>query len=87
MKPASIKTNFIINLMSPTIRLAVALVTTPLYVRHVGEARYGVLWIMLVLLGYFGFMDLGLGAQRPTLSLKLQNAPQAERARRPPDDS
>ncbi|MBV9287276.1 MAG: oligosaccharide flippase family protein [Hyphomicrobiales bacterium] len=75
------KTNIVINLTSPAVRLAVALVTTPLYVRHVGEARYGVIWIMLVLLGYFGFMDLGLGRAATNALAKLRSAPQSERAR------
>ena len=81
MKPPSIKINFVINLISPAVRLAVALITTPLYVHHLGEARYGVLWIMLILLGYFGFMDLGLGRAATNALAKLQSAPQKERAR------
>ena len=76
-----LKINFVVNLISPLIRLAVALVTVPIYIRHVGEARYGVISIVWILLGYFGFLDLGLSRASTNALAKLRDAPQADRAR------
>ena len=65
----------------PTVRIAVAFVTISIYLRHVGEARYGVISIAWVLLGLFGFLDFGLSRAVTNALAKLRDAPQPERAR------
>jgi O-antigen/teichoic acid export membrane protein len=81
MSTGPLKKNFFINLLAPLARIAVALVTIPIYVRHVGDARYGVISIMWVLLGYFGFLDLGLSRAATNALAKLREASQQERSR------
>jgi O-antigen/teichoic acid export membrane protein len=81
MSTKPLKRNFIVNLLYPSVRIAVAFVTIPIYLRHVGEARYGVISIVWVLLGLFGFLDLGLSRAVTNALAKLRDAPQAQRAR------
>lgn len=81
MAKSSLRNNFASNLIGPLVRLAVALITIPIYIRYVGNARYGVISIAWVLLGYFGFLDLGLSRAAINALAKLHDAPQAERAR------
>ncbi len=81
MSTRPIKVNFIVNLLSPMTRIVVALVTVPLYLHHIGDARFGVMSIVWVLLGLFGFLDLGLSRAVTNALAKLRDAPQAHRAR------
>lgn len=55
-KPA----NYAINVGGSIVPLLVMAVTVPIYVRTIGDARYGALSIVWLLLGYVGFLDLGL---------------------------
>ena len=81
MSKRPIKVNFIVNLLSPMTQIAVALVTVPIYLHHLGDARYGVMSIVWVLLGLFGFLDLGLSRAVTNALAKLRDAPQPHRAR------
>ena len=81
MSTRPLKTSFVVNLLSPIARIGVALVTIPIYIHHLGDARYGVLQIAWILLGYFGFLDLGLSRASTNALAKLRAAPQPDRAR------
>ena len=80
-KMQGIKANFVFNVLGTLASLVVAFVTVPIYVSHIGAARYGVVSIVWLLLGYFGFLDLGLSRASVNALSKLKSSSQEERSK------
>lgn len=53
--------NTVINVLGSTIPLVAALIAIPLLLNALGTARFGLLSLAWILIGYFGMLDLGLG--------------------------
>src|ERR1700730_15808173 len=71
----SIKRNTLINLAGATAPMLVSLMTVPLYLRLVGEARFGVLVLVWLFVGYFEFFDFGIGKATANQLARLRDAP------------
>jgi O-antigen/teichoic acid export membrane protein len=79
MKMRGIKANFVFNVAGPIVSLAVALIATSIFVSHIGLARFGLLAIIWRLLGYFGFLDLGLSRASANALAKLRDPSSQEK--------
>jgi O-antigen/teichoic acid export membrane protein len=77
----NLKRNFSFNLLGLILPMGVTLITVPIYFAHIGAQRYGVLSIVWILLGYFGFLDFGLSRATTNALARLSNHPVVERSR------
>ncbi len=80
MKAKAFSANFTYNVAGALLPLAAALGTVPFYIHQIGLARYGVVSITWVLLGYFGFLDFGLSRASANALAKLGHASPRERS-------
>ncbi len=77
----SIRRHTAYNLLGQLAPLAAALATIPVFLRLIGEQRYGALAIIWLMVGYFGLFDLGLGRAAAQRLSKMTVDQPAERSK------
>lgn len=69
------------NLIGQTLPLVVSLLTIPVYLRLIGEARFGVLALIWLFFGYMGLFDLGIGQATARQLAHMTGKPKSEHAK------
>ena len=67
----SLRRNFAHNAIGALVPSAVAFLVVPLYVHAIGVETYGLMALIWLVLGYFGFLDLGLARATANALAKL----------------
>ena len=80
MSRKAFSANLFYNIFGALLPLLTSLGTVPFYIHQIGLARYGVVTICWVLLGYFGFLDFGLSRASANALAKLGTASARERS-------
>ena len=80
MSRKTFSANFTYNVVGALLPLATSLATVPFYIHQIGLARYGVVTITWVLLGYFGFLDFGLSRASANALAKLGHGSSRDRS-------
>lgn len=69
------------NLAGAGVPILTGLATVPVYLRHIGPERYGVLAVVWALIGYFSFFDAGFGRATTQRMSKIAEDAEQERSR------
>jgi O-antigen/teichoic acid export membrane protein len=77
----TLRHNTLVNLAGQLAVVVISLTTVPPFLRLIGEARYGVMVVIWLLLGYFSLFDLGLSQATAQRMAMLKASATAERAR------
>jgi len=75
----SVRRHTVTNLAGYIVPMFVTLVTVPLYLKVLGDVRYGVLALVWLVLGYFSFLEMGLGKATANQLSRLRDAKPEDR--------
>ena len=78
-RPLSIRRNTALNVAGSVFPVLVSLMTVPLYLHRIGDARYGVMAIIWLFVGYSGLFDFGLSRATSNQIAKLSDGPVQKR--------
>lgn len=78
-KARAFSRNLAVNVVGLTAPLIASFVTVPFYIHEIGAARYGVVSLTWILLGYLGVLDFGLSRAAANALGKLGHASSRER--------
>ncbi len=81
MRRPGFSASFGYNVVGALLPIVTSLGTVPFYIHEIGLARYGVVTITWVLLGYFGFLDFGMSRASANALARIGDGDTRERSR------